>query len=544
MSLLRRDGEIFGTLILPVYNAESFLDATLRDVRSWLAGRDEAWEVVVVDDASTDKSAAILAKFAAAHADEAWRVVRFTENRGKGFAVRVGLDAARGQYSVFTDCDLAYPMPNVATIVARLVDGADSAIACRVHPDTTYLIKPDFFSYLFTRHIMGRWFNWICRVIAVPRLLDTQAGLKGFRTEAVRPLLRRLRLDGFSFDVELLRGLVDRGARIDEVPVAFRYDSEPSTVHFTMDALRMARDLVQIRYRSLRGRYRPRPEPAPRRLVIHADDFGLAPGVNRAIQDGLTAGELTSASILLAAPATSEALQWAATHPEFDFGVHMNLTHGRPLLPVEQVPSLVDRSGRFYPLGRFLVRVLTGRVRRAEIEAEWRAQIAAVRAAGVRVSHLDSHQHVHLVPGIFRRVAVRIATDEGLPVRAMNGPVPLRPTHPDVRGIALAIATRVDLGTRYRGVTAARGAGTGLTGRATLSRLISTLRDAAPGETYELVVHPGVVDDTLRASGDSYQEGREQERTLLAAEETRAWLRVAGFELGDFRASATAARNA
>lgn len=535
MSVVARGQEVFGTLIVPAYNAEAFIDATLRDVRDWLASRDEPWEVIVIDDASRDRTPALIDAFVRAHPGEAFRVIRFTENRGKGFAVRVGLDAARGTFSVFTDCDLAYPMPNVAAIVDQLVGGADAAIACRVHPDTTYLIKPDFFSYLFTRHLMGRWFNGICRAIAVPRLLDTQAGLKGFRTDVVRPILGRLRLDGFSFDVELLRALIDRGARIAETPVAFRYDSEPSTVHFTLDALRMARDLLRIRYRSVRGRYRVRPDLPPRRLVIHADDFGLARGVNRAIEEALDAGEITSASILSGGPHTGEALAWAAAHPQHDFGVHLNLTQGRPLLPPSRVPSLVDASGRFHPLGRFLVRVALGRVRLAEIEAEWRAQIAAVREAGVRISHLDSHQHVHLVPRIFRRVAVRLATEENLLVRAMDGPVPIRPSRPDVKGIALALATRIDVGRRYRHVMGAHGAGTALRDHATLRDLRATLQDTRPGETYELVVHPGLVDDDLRGSGDGYHEGREQERSLLAAEETRAWLRFAGFELHDFR---------
>lgn len=532
----RKDAEpIAATLVLPVYNAEAFLAGTLREVAAWLGERKEAWEVVIVDDASDDATPLIVRGFLATHDQQAWRSIRFTENRGKGFAVRAGLDAARGAISVFTDCDLAYPLPNVATIVAALDAGADAAIACRVHPDTTYLIKPDFFSYLFTRHIMGRWFNAICRVVTVPGVLDTQAGLKGFRTSVIRPILGRLRLDGFSFDVELLRALVDRGVRIAEVPVAYRYDSEPTTVRFTLDALRMAIDLVRIRYRSLRKRYRVRPEAPKRRLVIHADDFGLALGVNRAIREGLAAGEITSASIMLGVRQTDEALAWAAEHPEYDFGVHLNLTHGKPVLPPEQVPSLVDRAGRFRPLRSLFARALLGRVRLAQIAAEWRAQIATVRGAGVTISHLDSHQHVHLIPWIFRGVALRLALDEGVVLRGMNGPVVVRSTRVDIKGLALALATRIDIGRHHGGVIGARGAGTALMDHASFRDLRATLQDAKPGQTYELVMHPGLVDDDLNSSGEPYRAGRERERLLLAADETRAWLSFAGFELCDFR---------
>ena len=536
---LDKTARIDASLVVPTYNAAGFIASTLRDVRDWLRTRPEAWEVIVVDDASGDGTVGLVEAFAASYPDEAWRVIRFEQNRGKGFAVRAGLDAASGGIGVFTDCDLAYPMANVATILDALAGGADAAIACRVHPDTTYLIKPDFFSYLFTRHVMGRWFNAICRLLTVPGILDTQAGLKGFRMASVRPILGRLRLDGFSFDVELLRALVDGGAKIAEVPVAYRYDSEPSTVRFTLDALLMARDLIRIRYRSLRKRYAPRPEHPKRRLVIHADDFGFTAGVNRAIREGLEAGEITSASILVGGRRLDEALSWAADHREFDFGVHLNLTQGTPVLPAAQVPSLVDRAGRFRSLRSLVLGLVTGRVRPAEIEAEWRAQIAVVRRAGVAISHLDSHEHVHLIPLIFRRVAVKLAESEGVLLRAMHGPVVIRSTRPDIKGLALSIATRIDLGRRHRGVTGARGAGTALMEHASFDALRATLQNAEPGKTYELVVHPGEVDDDLRSTNDRYRTGRERERRLLSAGETRAWLRFNGFELCDFRRPAS-----
>jgi dolichyl-phosphate beta-glucosyltransferase len=518
-----------------VYNAEGFLEATLRDVYEWLSGREEPWELIVVDDASRDGSPRILDAFSRAHAGEAIQVLRFDANHGKGFAVRVGLDRASGGIAVFTDCDLAYPLVNIDRILTHIAAGADAAIACRVSPESTYLISPSFFSYLFTRHVMGRIFNAISRAIAVPRLLDTQAGLKGFRTAIVKPLLSRLRLDGFSFDVELLRGLIDRGARIDEVPVAFRYDSEPSTVSFTMDALRMARDLCRVRWRSMRGFYAI--ESPARGVIIHADDYGLAPGVNRAIEEGLETGALHSASILLGGEHATAALAWAAAHPQFDFGVHLNLTQGRPSLAASRIPSLVGTDGCFRPFVPFVLRFVLGRIALSEIAAEWRAQIAAVRHAGVRISHLDSHQHVHLIPRIFRGAAVALATEERVSLRAMDGPIAAEATRPNLKGIALAVATRLSVGRRFRHLVAARGAGVPLRGHATLDAFRASLQGARPGETIELVVHPGFSDAALRASGDAYQEGRDDERTLLAAEETRAWIRLSGFRPSDFRAA-------
>jgi dolichyl-phosphate beta-glucosyltransferase len=524
---------VAGTLVVPVYNAERVLAGSLREIHAWMSLRPEPWELILVDDASRDASRSIVDSFVASHPGDRIRVVRFDANRGKGFAVRVGLDRAAGRVAVFTDCDLAYPLENIDRLLARLSDGADAAIACRVLPESAYTLSPSFFSYLFTRHLMGRWFNALCRTIAVPRLRDTQAGLKGFRTATVRPLLSRLRFDGFSFDVELLRGLLDRGARIDEVPVSFRYDSEPSTVSFALDAARMARDLVWVRWRSLRGLYARM--DAARDVIIHADDYGLAPGINRAIEEGLASGAVHSASILTGGEQGAPAMAWAAAHPWFDFGVHLNLTQGRPLLPREHVPSLVDAEGRFHRLAPFLARLAVGRVVLSEIEAEWRAQIALAREAGVRVSHLDSHQHVHLVPTIFRRVAARLADEQSVSLRAMDGPLRAAGLSVDFKRIALIVATRLSVGRRFRHLVVAHGAPLPPGDRATLATLRAFLQGARAGETVELVVHPGFADPGLRASGDAYVEGRDAERALLASEEARSWFRLSGFRAGDFR---------
>jgi len=532
MSLARRV-QPEASFVLPVYNAQNFIGSTLRQVHDWLCRRPEPWEMIVVDDCSSDGTPALVAAFAAEHPDDAIRCVRFAANRGKGFATRTGLGLASGTAVLFTDCDLAYPLENADRVMQELAAGADAVIACRVLPSSTYLISPSFFSYLYTRHLMGRLFNLICRVLTVPRLLDTQAGLKGFRAPVIRPLLGRLVMDGFSFDVELLRALQDRGARIVEMAVTYRYDTEPSTVRFIIDSLEMARDLAHIRLRSLLGRYRSPAGIAPRsgRLVVHADDFGLAPGINQAIQEGLVSGSITSASILLGGPHAGPAMAWAAAHPEYDYGVHLNLTQGRPILPAGKVPSLVDRDGRFPGLDRFLVRFLSGRIRTHQVRAEWRAQIEAVHRAGVMVSHLDSHQHVHLLPRLFRKTALRLARHENVPLRVMDGPVRHGVRGPDIRGIMLSLATRVCASRDGRDAFSAHGFGTSLMRRPTVGNVRSLLARARPGRTYEMVVHPGVPDGALAESGDGYVAGRERERLLIASEEFRAVVRNAGFEL-------------
>ena len=153
---------------------------------------------------------------------------------------------------------------------------------------------------------------------------------------------------------------------------------------------------------------------AGRRLIVNADDFGLTLPITEGTIDAFERGILTSASLVATGAAFDRAAQYAATHPDLDSGVHLMIVQGEPVLPPENVPSLVQADGKFLPgYGEFMARYLSGGVRDEEVEAEWTAQIARVRGAGVRMTHLDSIQHLHLVPGLFR-IALRIARANGI----------------------------------------------------------------------------------------------------------------------------------
>ncbi len=153
---------------------------------------------------------------------------------------------------------------------------------------------------------------------------------------------------------------------------------------------------------------------AGRRLIVNADDFGLTRPITDGVIDAFERGILTSASLVATGETFDRAAQYASSHPDLDSGIHLMIVQGAPALPAEQVPSLVQADGRFLPgYGEFMARYLSGGVRDEEVEAEWSAQVARLRGAGVRVTHLDSIQHLHLVPGLFR-VALRIARANGI----------------------------------------------------------------------------------------------------------------------------------
>jgi glycosyltransferase involved in cell wall biosynthesis len=241
------------SIVVPVYNGARRLPASLAELRDFLCAQPYSSELIIVDDHSAPETATLLRSFA--NVTPNVRLLRNERNSGKGFAVARGVLAARGRHRVFTDADLAYPAAQVARIVARLESGADVAVACRVLPESRYVMSPSFFSYLYTRHVMSRMFNLIVRWTLVPGILDTQAGLKGFTAEAAESIFPRLATAGFGFDVEVLRVARRRGLIVAQTPVEFRYDEEPTTVRFVRDAVLMIRDLVRIRWKDWRGDY-------------------------------------------------------------------------------------------------------------------------------------------------------------------------------------------------------------------------------------------------------------------------------------------------
>jgi dolichyl-phosphate beta-glucosyltransferase len=241
------------SLVIPVHNGAEVLPATLRAVEEFLAQQGPRFEVILVDDHSSEPAASLLRDFVQGH--PAVQLLQNGRPRGKGNAVATGLLAGHGKFRLFTDADLAYPIDESLKVLAELERGTDVVTACRVLRESVYLMSPAFFNYLFTRHLMSRIFNRMVRIFVLPGVLDTQAGLKGFTAESVEWIFPRLTIGGFGFDVECLFLARKHGYQIREIPVHFRYDSEPSTMNFIRDILQMLRDLAAIRWNDWRGRY-------------------------------------------------------------------------------------------------------------------------------------------------------------------------------------------------------------------------------------------------------------------------------------------------
>ena len=242
------------SLVIPVYDAADVLPATLEAVDHFLTHASSRVEALFVDDCSSEVETQVMLEDFARRREEV-RVLRNARNRGKGYSVARGMLAARGRHRVFTDVDLAYPLDQVHRIVDELARGADVAIACRVLPESRYLVSPTFFHYLYTRHLMSRAFNRLVQASLLPGILDTQAGLKGFTAAAAELCFGRSTIPGFGFDIECLYIAQRHGLAIRQTAVNFRYDDEPTTVRFARDSRRMLRDIWRVRTNARRGQY-------------------------------------------------------------------------------------------------------------------------------------------------------------------------------------------------------------------------------------------------------------------------------------------------
>ncbi len=262
------------------------------------------------------------------------------------------------------------------------------------------------------------------------------------------------------------------------------------------------------------------------RLIVNADDFGLTPGVNRAIIELHTAGLVTSTSLMARAGATDEAIELARATPSLGVGCHVVLVDGEPILPPEKIPSLVNaRTGHFpSSLTTFLLRLFTGRIRAEEIEAEAAAQIVHLLQRGVRLTHIDTHKHAHIFSAVLGPV-LRAARAAG--IRAVRHPFEPQWAVRAAIGAPLArvlqIAALRPLAPRSSQVVYQEGlattdgtiamAGTGTLDAATLRSLLAQL----PPGTWELVTHPGYNDADLARVHTRLRASRDVERVALAA---------------------------
>ena len=230
---------MFLSIVVPAYNEEKRLQSTLEKLYSYLKIKDYEYEVIVIDDGSSDKTSEVALSSELAKIGKL-SLLKNEKNEGKGFSIKRGILSSRAEFILFTDSDLSTPIEELDEIFlsiqthdivigSRSIEGAD----IRVH-------QP------FYRELMGRIFNILVNIFVLKGFIDTQCGFKLFRSTAAKDIAKELKINRFGFDVEMLYLAKKKNYKIKEVPVIW-LDSPTSKVNPIFDSFKMFIDLLLIK---------------------------------------------------------------------------------------------------------------------------------------------------------------------------------------------------------------------------------------------------------------------------------------------------------
>jgi glycosyltransferase involved in cell wall biosynthesis len=244
------------SIVIPAYNEDKRIGRSLEEILRFVSGQDYRSEVIVVDDGSSDRTGQIVSGFIDRYAESghALKMLTNTPNRGKGYSVRRGVAAARGDVILFTDADLSSPITEAPKLIGPIVEGrADVTFGSRALDRKLIGVRQSL-----VRDFGGRVFNLFMRTITGLKFKDTQCGFKAFRREGALPVFLAQRIERFGFDPEVLYIARKRKLRLLEVPVVWNH-SEDSKVSYIRDSIKMFTDLIYIRVNDVAGRYNNTP---------------------------------------------------------------------------------------------------------------------------------------------------------------------------------------------------------------------------------------------------------------------------------------------
>ena len=504
------------SFVYPVYNEIENLPRLVPETQRIADGLFSDYEIVLVDDGSTDGSGPLIDQLAAQY--PCVRPVHHRRNRGLGAAIITGLAHATKDLVLYMDSDFPVSWPDARALLSDLSPEADLLIGNRLGRAE----GP-------RREIMSWTYNRLIRWGFGLKVRDVNFAFKLIR----RPVLKQMRLrsEGSFIDAEILLEARRLKTRIVEVGIQYHTRvAGQSTAASNTVVLRLLSEMGRYWWRLRTGK------AGPARLIINADDFGLCEEVNEGVVRAHDHGLVTSASLLPTGEAFAQAVELARARPDLDLGVHLALTATRPVSPPETIPSLVTPDGAFLPSWRaFLWRYVTRSLRSDEIERELRAQLEKVKQTGLPVSHLDGHQHLHMLPGLLP-IVTRLAAEYG--VRALRYPRQKRSLLGRARRGMEAGALRVlcRMGARqmrsagmlvpddFRGFSEA-----GAWDEALLCHALATV----DGGITELCCHPGA-DDAIEARLQ-WGYAWEQELAALTSPEVKAALAESGVTLTTYR---------
>ena len=228
------------SLIIPIYDEEAYLRRSFKTVKEYLDDLRKDYEIVLVDDGSTDSTASIIKDIVRANPQS--RSLAGPKNRGKGNAVKRGVLNAAGEYVIFTDADLAVPVHFIGTCLKKLEAGAPVVIASRHLPESSLKVRESFL-----RQLLGEVFRRFARLSLGLRVSDVTCGLKGLERKAARDIFSRSKIDRWGYDAEIIFLAQKLGHKIEEFPVDWHHSFD-SKVNVGIDSLRTFTEICRVYY--------------------------------------------------------------------------------------------------------------------------------------------------------------------------------------------------------------------------------------------------------------------------------------------------------
>ncbi len=225
------------SLIIPAFNEEARIEASLKNALEFFDSKSLSYEILVVDDGSSDRTIEVVSKFESPNL----KLIAQPKNKGKGAAVTRGMLEANGKIRVFSDADFSTPVAEIEKVITAMSLGTEVFIGSRALDYT--MIKKHQPAY---REFMGKTFNKLVQLFLISGIKDTQCGFKGFTAKAALEIFSRMKIEGFGFDLEIIYLADKLGFHISEVPVEW-YNDERSTVNPIKDSITMFFDIFKVK---------------------------------------------------------------------------------------------------------------------------------------------------------------------------------------------------------------------------------------------------------------------------------------------------------
>jgi dolichyl-phosphate beta-glucosyltransferase len=235
------------SIVIPAYNEEKRLLPVLNSVHSFFSAKRTDFEIIVVNDGSVDNTSLLVNQFSNTHNNV--RLIEYTPNKGKGFAIKKGVLTASGDLILIDDADGSSPIAESDRLLRSIKNGADLAIGSRAKLDSSCIINA-----LPYRTYIGNTFNRLVQSLLVPGVQDTQCGFKLFKKAVAYDLFSAATINGYAFDVEILYLSTLRKYKLDEVPI--NWNNVPgSKVNIFVDSLKMLFEVLKIKCNGMQGKY-------------------------------------------------------------------------------------------------------------------------------------------------------------------------------------------------------------------------------------------------------------------------------------------------